>query len=207
MTVLLYKINFGAHLGHPFGPFFPFFPSFFFCSFCLFSCFFHFCSFLHFLIFECFSFSLFNFFRRKKVSSFLFSCISFKYVSLLANVSEFNCFLRCRCSMEMWCPDDVGRDSWDWVGPPGWERACFNSPEWGGGSSPVKTEPLQIVLLLLLLLLLWSLWSLLCVVVCCFWARPLDRRLETTEDSEKLSLREKKKVDAWICQRAKTVES
>ena len=53
--------------------------------------------------------------------------------------------------MEMWCPDDMGRDSWDWVGPPAWERACFNSPVWGGGSSPVKTEPLQIVLLLLLL--------------------------------------------------------
>ena len=53
--------------------------------------------------------------------------------------------------MEMWCPDDIGRDSWDWVGPPAWERACFNSPEWGGGSSPVKTEPPQIVLLLLLL--------------------------------------------------------
>ena len=52
--------------------------------------------------------------------------------------------------MEMWCPDDIGRDSWDWVGPPAWERACFNSPEWGGGSSPVKTEPHQIVLLLLL---------------------------------------------------------
>ena len=55
--------------------------------------------------------------------------------------------------MEMWCPDDIGRDSWDWVGPPAWVRACFNSPEWGGGSSPVKTEPHQIVLLLLLLLL------------------------------------------------------
>ena len=53
--------------------------------------------------------------------------------------------------MEMWCPDDMGRDSWDWVGPPAWVRACFNSPEWGGGSSPVKTEPHQIVLLLLLL--------------------------------------------------------
>ena len=50
----------------------------------------------------------------------------------------------------MWCTDDVGRDSWDWVGPPAWGRACINSPEWGGGSSPVKTEPLQIVLLLLL---------------------------------------------------------
>ena len=74
-----------------------------------------------------------------------FSCISFKYVSLLALVSEFNCFLRSRCSMEMWCPDDIGLDSWDWVGPPAWERACFNSPEWGGGSSHVKTEPHQIV--------------------------------------------------------------
>ena len=41
--------------------------------------------------------------------------------------------------MEMWCPHDTGRDSWDWVGPPIWERASFNSPEWGGGSSPVKT--------------------------------------------------------------------
>ena len=49
----------------------------------------------------------------------------------------------------MWCPDDVRRDSWDWVGPPAWGRACFNSPEWRGGSSPVKTEPPQIVLLLL----------------------------------------------------------
>ena len=91
-------------------------------------------------------------FSKKKVSSFLFTCTSFKYFYLLALVSEFNCFLRSRCSMEMWCPDDIGRDSWDWVGPPAWVRACFNSPEWGGGSSPVKTEPHQIVLLLLLLL-------------------------------------------------------
>ena len=51
--------------------------------------------------------------------------------------------------MEMWCPDDIRRDSWDWVGPPAWGRACFNSPEWRGGSSPVKTEPPQIVLLVL----------------------------------------------------------
>ena len=51
--------------------------------------------------------------------------------------------------MEMWCLTDTGRDSWDWDRPPAWERACFNSPEWGGGSSPVKTEPPQIVLLLL----------------------------------------------------------
>ena len=92
----------------------------------------------------------FSFFPKKKFLLFLFSCISFKYVLLLALVSEFNCFLRSRCSMEMWCPDDIGRDSWDWVGPPAWGRACFNSPEWGGGSSPVKTEPPQILLLLLL---------------------------------------------------------
>ena len=94
-------------------------------------------------------FIVFFHFSEEKVSSF-FSCISFKYILLLALVSEFNCFLRSPCSMEMWCPDDIGRDSWDWVGPPAWVRACFNCPEWGGGSSPVKTEPPQIVLLLLL---------------------------------------------------------
>ena len=59
--------------------------------------------------------------------------------------------------MEMWCLYDIGRDSWDWVGPPAWGRACFNSPEWGGSYSPVITEPLQIVLLLL------------CVACCVVW--------------------------------------
>ena len=78
-----------------------------------------------FFLLSIFSFFLSFFFlffisSQEKVSSFLFSCISFKYVSLLASVSEFNCFLRSRCSMEMWCPDDIGRDSWDWVGPPAW---------------------------------------------------------------------------------------
>ena len=114
----------------------------------MFSLFLFISSFFDFLMFFIF---FFHFFLKKKVSSFLFSCLSFKYVLLLALVSEFNCFLRSRCSMEMWCPDDTGRDSWDWVGPPAWGRACFNSPEWGGGSSPVKTEPPQIVLLLLFL--------------------------------------------------------
>ena len=56
--------------------------------------------------------------------------------------------------MEMWCPDDMGRDSWDWVGPPAWERACFNSPEWGGGSSPVETSLPRLYYCCVLLLLL-----------------------------------------------------
>ena len=54
----------------------------------------------------------FSFFP-KKVSSFLFSCMSFKYFLLLALVSEFDCFLRSRCSMELLCLDDIGQDSWD----------------------------------------------------------------------------------------------
>ena len=118
------------------------------------------------VLFLCFSF--FHFFSSSFFLFFLFFCRpsrrhngnkwsrnsyckndDFFNFSLLALVSEFNCFLRSRCSMEMWCPDDRGRDSWDWVGPPAWERACFNSPECGESSSPVKTEPLQIGLLLL----------------------------------------------------------
>ena len=69
---------------------------------------------------SCFSFSIFlgNIF-----CSFIFSCIFLQYVPLLALVSECNyrCFLRSRCSMEMWCLDDTGRC--DWVGPPTRERA------------------------------------------------------------------------------------
>ena len=126
-----------------FLPFFVFFLAFYFSFFCLFLFISSFFDFLMFFIF-------FFHFSEKKVSSFLFSCISFKYFSLLQSVSEFNCFLRSRCSVEMWCPDDIGRDSWDWVGPPAWGRACFNFREWGGGSSPVETEPHQIVLLLML---------------------------------------------------------
>ena len=141
-------------VGTPLGPLFLFFLPFFsrFLSFFLLFIFSFFSllsisSFFDFLMFFIFHFP------KEKLSSFLFSCISFKYFLLLALVSEFNYFLRDRCSMEMWCPDDIGRDSWDWVGPPAWVRACFNSPEWGGGSSPVKTEPLQTVLLLLWLFL------------------------------------------------------
>ena len=50
----------------------------------------------------------FIFFFIFSEENFLFSGISFKYVLMLALVSEFNCFLRSRCSMEMWCPDDIG---------------------------------------------------------------------------------------------------
>ena len=103
--------------------FLPFFCLFFFLF--IFSFFLIFCSFLH--LFDFFNVFHFFIFSEEKVCSFLFSCISFKYFLLLAIVSEFNCFLRSRCSMEMWCPDDIGRDSWDWVGQPAWERACFNS--------------------------------------------------------------------------------
>ena len=61
--------------------------------------------------------------------------------------------------MEMWCPDDIGRDSWDWVGPPAWERACFNSPGWGGGSSPVKNgaSPDCIVVVVVVVVSEWAL--------------------------------------------------
>ena len=146
----------GTSLVVPIWALFSFFFAFFSAVFCLFFFLFFFFIFLIFLFISSFLdflnvfHFLFSFFPKKKVSSFLFSCISCKYFLLLALVPEFNCFLRSRCSMEMWCPDDVGRDRWDWVGPPAWGRACFNPPEWGGGSSPVKTEPPQIVLLLLL---------------------------------------------------------
>ena len=49
----------------------------------------------------------------------------------------------------MWCPDD-NRAGIAGIGLGrllGREHAS-NSPEWGGGSSPVKTEPPQIVLML-----------------------------------------------------------
>ena len=134
--------------------FFLLFFSHFLSFFVFFSFFLIFCSFLHFFDFlNVFHFHFFIF-SEEKVSSFLFHVfLSNIFFFLLALVSEINCFLRSRSSMEMWCPDDMERDSWDWVGPPAWRRACFNCPEWGGGSSPVKTEPPHIVLLLLLLFL------------------------------------------------------
>ena len=144
---MFFIFSFLSFVSFSFFPFFQFFlPCFvFFLAFYLFI----FSFFVHFIIFwflNVFSF-LFSFFPKKKASSFLFS---FKYISLLTSVSEFHFrrFLRCRCSLEMWCPDVVGRDTWDWVGPPTQERTWFKSPEWCGGSSPVETEPPQLVLLL-----------------------------------------------------------
>ena len=152
LNISLKKITFWAHLGwYPFGPSFPFFPTFFFCRFFVFFLAFYFFIFSLFLFISSFfaflMFFIFSFFPKKKF--LLFFLYFFQIFLLLALVSEFNCFLRSRCSMEMWCPDNIGRDSWDWVGPPAWGIPCFNSPEWSGSSSSVKTEPLQIVLLLL----------------------------------------------------------
>ena len=72
--------------------------------------------------------------------------------------------------MEMWCPDDIWRDSWDWVGPPAWVRACFNSPEWGGGSSPIKNgaSP-DCIIVVVVVVVVWCvvwLWCGCCGVRC-----------------------------------------
>ena len=109
-------------------------------------------SFVLFSFFVCFFLFLFSFSFSWILFFLFFPCFFFSILYFLFSsiVSVFNCFFRSRCSMEMWCPDEIGRDSWDWVEPPAWGRARFNSPEWGGGSSPVKMKPLQIVLLLLL---------------------------------------------------------
>ena len=61
-----------------------------------------------FFIFPFFSIFLSLFFMERCFSS-LFSP---KYMSLPPLEAGFNkrCFLRSRCSMEMWCPDDMERD-------------------------------------------------------------------------------------------------
>ena len=109
----------------------------------------------------------------KKFLLFFFVVFLSNIFQLLALVSEFNCFLRSRCSTEMWCPDDIGRDSCDWFGPPAWGRACFNSPEWGwrllaceNGASPdciivVVVVVVECVVECVVVVLL------LCAVCCC----------------------------------------
>ena len=135
-------------------PSFPFFHTFFFSRFLSFFLLFIFSFFDHFLFissfFDCLMFFIFFLIFQKKKFFFFFLLVFLSNIFYCwRKYQSLTVFLRGRCSMEMWCTDDIGRDSWDWVGPPAWGRACFNSPEWGGGSSPVKTEPLQIVLLLL----------------------------------------------------------
>ena len=63
-------------------------------------------------------------------SSFFLKMIFF-IISFLVFVSGFNkrCFLRSRCSMEMWCLDNIERDSWDSVGPPTGRGCHRNIPE------------------------------------------------------------------------------
>ena len=68
-----------------------------------------------------FSIFFFHFSERKKFGpSFPFFPLVFLSNIFIAGVSiRVQLFLSVvRCSMEMWCPDDIGRDSWDWVGPP-----------------------------------------------------------------------------------------
>ena len=77
---------------------------------------FTFYSFFDYLNFFC----CFFFLDKMCFSVFFFSP---KFVPLLAFVFEFNKEMFAPWSVEMWCLDDVGRDSWDWVGPPAWERA------------------------------------------------------------------------------------
>ena len=96
-------------------------PLCFFFSFCFLVFFFYkntFCCFKNVFFSLCFLF--FSFF----LVFFLFFFDLFLYLFFfVASVSEFNCFLRSRCSMEMRCPDDTGWDSWDWVRPPALGRA------------------------------------------------------------------------------------
>ena len=40
--------------------------------------------------------------------------------------------------MEMWWPDDIGRESWDWVGPPAWGESMIQLTRVGW--SPLACE-------------------------------------------------------------------
>ena len=68
----------------------------------------------------------------------------------------------------MLCQDDIGRDSWDWVGPL-LGREHDSTPQ-GEVEAPrlSKTEPPQIVLLWLLLFLVCCCWCVVVVVVVFF---------------------------------------
>ena len=101
-----------------------------------------------FFIFHFFHFLVFR--RIKSFFFFLFSYLSFKHISLLASESQSNhrCFLRSPCPQR--CGFLRIRGGTAGIG---WatylEESMLQLPRGGGSSSPVKTEPLQIVLLLL----------------------------------------------------------
>ena len=50
------------------------------------------------------------------------------------------CILRRRTSMEMWCPDGIGRESWDRGGRESVGWLAWNSPQVGGGALAVSVS-------------------------------------------------------------------
>ena len=135
--------NFSFFLHFHFFINFPHFSSFFF-MFSLFlsfsvilfhvlSIFFYFISFsFYFFFFFCFFFFLFSIGQNV---IFGLNCFTISYnISAKKTIFRFICTCRLqgstkgsRCSMVMWCLNDIGRDSWNGVGPRAWIRACFNS--------------------------------------------------------------------------------
>ena len=78
--------------------------------------------------------------------SFLFSRFSYPFLTkILLFLHLFIARISIRVLLQMfppqsvlWCPDDMGRDGWDWVGPPtGREHdSCPRSGVWRLGTSP-----------------------------------------------------------------------
>ena len=116
----------------------------------------------------------FHFFSEEKVSSFLFSCISFKYVLLLALVSEFDCFLRSRAAP--WSCGVPERHRAGKLGL-GW-AACLGREHASTPQSGVEAPRLLLLLLLLCCMLL----------LCCFFGhnQSESRKVKTAENTEKL---------------------
>ena len=140
--------------GTPLGALFFFFLLRFFSRFLTFCLAFYIFIFSHFLFissfFECFSFCFFHFsfFLRKSLFfSFYLVFLSNIFNRQVVSATSFTVSQYRSRSAPWRCGvlTIIGRDSWDWVGPlmPGGEHAS-TPREWGGGSSPVKTEPLQI---------------------------------------------------------------
>ena len=76
--------------------------------------------------------------------------------------------------MEMWCPDDTRRDSWDWVGPPASGESMIQLPRVGwrllackNGASPDCIIVVCCCVLLCVVVVVVCCCVLLCVVVCC----------------------------------------